>query len=113
MNSPAHLADNEKHQCVHCLRYYENATSLTQHAEAQGVRCRVRERDNYGGYIDDITAKTAAVAGKHEDDTVKYVINTLLDTTTAAKNAVDSNIALHKAHEKAKATYWDMNKPKW
>jgi hypothetical protein len=107
------MAANQKLQCIHCLRYYESATALTQHAEAQGVRCKVRERDDYGGYVDDITAKSAAVAGKHDDDTVKYIVNSLIDTNTAVKKVIDSNVALHKANDQAKATYWDTNKPKW
>ena len=69
--------------------------------------------EGYDGYVDDLTAKTAVVAGKHGDDTVKYVINPLVDPSSAAKMALDFNIARHKAQEQSKASFWESNTPKW
>lgn len=100
-------------QCVNCLRFFRGATALTQHVESQGVRCRVREKDNYDAYVDEVTASTAAVDGMHADNTVKYVVNALAQDSTAAKRVADTNAAMLKSNEKAKAEYWTTNQPKW
>jgi hypothetical protein len=107
------LQERERLKCVNCLRFFDSATALTQHAESQGVRCKIRDTDQYGTYVDEITASTAATAGRHADLTVKYVVNDFKPDSSAPQRVVDSNAAVLKAAEKAKAEYWTLNEPKW
>ncbi|ESZ96375.1 hypothetical protein SBOR_3207 [Sclerotinia borealis F-4128] len=72
--SVAH-AGNNRLICPNCYRAFGTYTALTQHCESQGVRCKIREADNYGRVVDDITASVADVVGRHEDETVKYTVN--------------------------------------
>lgn len=108
--SPAHR--NEKLQCNNCLRHYATATALTQHSESQGVRCKVRQTDNYGGIVDSITGGTAVVAGKHEDDTMKYALAEGMKGNIADQ-IIEANRAEAKAREEARQGYWNKRTPKW
>lgn len=60
-------------RCPTCLRTYGTATALVQHAEAQGVRCQIRESQEYKRALDQITAGFVDLAGRHIDHTVKYI----------------------------------------
>ncbi|KAB8295933.1 hypothetical protein EYC80_008753 [Monilinia laxa] len=72
--SVAH-AGNNRLICPNCYRSFGTYTALTQHCESQGVRCKIREADNYGRVVDDITASVADVIGRHDDETVRYTVN--------------------------------------
>jgi len=116
LKSPAHLEEAMRLKCPHCLRYYDTATALTQHAESQGVRCKIRKQDQYGVYVDEITASTAAVDGVHDDNTVKYVVNDLSSQgqqATVAQQVAIANAAFLKKDSELKSSYWDAHKPKW
>ncbi|RDW88445.1 hypothetical protein BP6252_00477 [Coleophoma cylindrospora] len=113
LKSPAHM--NEKLRCKGCLRYFASATALTQHSESQGVRCNVRNTDNYNAIVDEVTAGTTATAGRHEDDTVRYVTN-----PNAAIAGIRGGKALLNANRDANAaadarfySYWDNKQIEW
>jgi hypothetical protein len=108
LKSPAHR--NEKLQCTKCLRYYATATALTQHMESQGVRCKVRELDTYNTVVDEVTGGVAALMGKHEDDTVKYVVNPAM---LMAGGIVSANKEAHEAQSKRTQQHWERNMPEW
>lgn len=110
LKSPAHR--NEKLQCNSCLRYYATATALTQHSESQGVRCKVRETENYGGIVDSITGGTAIIAGLHKDDTIKYGLTPGM-TGNVAEDIIAANRAQAKALEEARKNHWTKHKPFW
>jgi hypothetical protein len=113
LKSPAHR--KEKLQCEKCLRYFDTATALTQHSEAQGIRCKVRETDGYHGVVDHITAGTALVAGRHVDNTIKYV--TKAQAKAQAGSVVDDIVAQHRQkmadNEDYVNNYWAIHTPKW
>ncbi|KAF7865205.1 hypothetical protein EAF04_006182 [Stromatinia cepivora] len=71
--SAAH-AGNNRLVCPNCYRGFGTYTALTQHCESQGVRCKIREADNYGRVVNDITSSVADVVGRHDDETVKYTV---------------------------------------
>jgi hypothetical protein len=113
LKSPAHR--NEKLQCINCLRYFATATALTQHCEAQGIRCKVRETSGYDGFVDGITGGTAVTAGRHVDDTIKYAVNPALlaATTTGIAGVIKAHKAAATEKEKRFNNYWDTAKPRW
>jgi hypothetical protein len=117
LKSPAHLEEALRLKCPQCLRHYDTATALIQHAESQGVRCKIRKQDQYGAYVDEITASTAATDGLHEDLTVKYVVNDLdssgKSVATTAERVANANAAFLKKDNEAKDSYWILRKPKW
>jgi len=104
LKSPAHR--EEKLQCNNCLRYFLSATALTQHCEAQGTRCKVRETDGYGGLVDEVTGGTARTEGRHVDNTVRYAVNGNFGANTV--------VAAHKAAAEARTKkfddYWSSEK---
>ena len=81
---------------------------MTQHSEAQGVRCKIRECDEYGDAVDEFTAGTATTAGLHQDDTVKYAVNELFKPD---QNAAEGILEAHRAEIAAKDarfnSYWE------
>ncbi len=107
LKSPAHR--NEKLSCTGCLRYFATATALTQHSESQGVRCKVRETDNYGGVVDEVTGGTARTAGRLDDDTIKYEVAEGL----VPNDMIAAHRAAHEAKNRKFNNYWEANKPKW
>ncbi|CZT52819.1 uncharacterized protein RSE6_14199 [Rhynchosporium secalis] len=109
LNSPAHL--DEKFQCMRCYRYYISATALAQHAESQGVRCNVRETDDFELVVRGITANTATTNGRLADDTIRYEINpnAVLGRVQMAENLR----AAQKLEDDKRANYWKNNKPNW
>ncbi|KAF4974257.1 hypothetical protein FZEAL_8819 [Fusarium zealandicum] len=71
LKSPAHSAT--KYRCPYCLRTFVSLSAITQHAESNGVRCRIRETDTYDVYLDQLTAGMVDVSlDRHEDGTVKF-----------------------------------------
>ncbi|KAH6723650.1 hypothetical protein BKA61DRAFT_664372 [Leptodontidium sp. MPI-SDFR-AT-0119] len=112
LKSPAH--SDEKFQCLKCYRYYNSATALTQHAESQGVRCNVRDTDDFESVVRGITAGTTTTNGRLADDTVRYEINpdANLATSTTSKMA-ESYRAVTKARDEARSHYWDDKTPRW
>lgn len=64
---------NERLQCPGCLRIYNSATALVQHAESQAVKCNIRDSAKYRQAVDQITGGLIDAVGRHEDDTIKYV----------------------------------------
>ena len=112
LKSPTHR--NEKLQCMNCLRYFATATALTQHSESQGVRCTVRHTSGFDAVIDNITGGTAQTAGRHKDDTVKYVVNPALRAALGgAQGVIDAHKAAVIAKEERFKNHWDARTPKW
>jgi hypothetical protein len=114
LKSPTHRS--EKLQCNKCLRYFSTATALTQHSESQGVRCKVREADNYAGIVDSITGGTATTSGLHVDNTIKYCLRPELESLNPTHGAgviIDANRRQGQAIDTAKKQYWTKHRPNW
>ncbi|KAH7305740.1 hypothetical protein BKA65DRAFT_520604 [Rhexocercosporidium sp. MPI-PUGE-AT-0058] len=109
LKSPAH--SDEKFQCLKCYRYYNSATALAQHAESQGVRCNVRDTDDFESVVRGITAGTTTTNGRLADDTVRYEINP--DAVLASKKMAESYRAVTKDRDEARRHYWDDKTPQW
>ena len=62
-----------KLRCPACLRQYATATALVQHAESQALKCQIRESKEYKTAVDQITGGFVDTAGRHRDDTIRYV----------------------------------------
>ncbi|KAJ4308000.1 hypothetical protein N0V84_012361 [Fusarium piperis] len=74
LKSPAH--SGTKYRCPYCLRSFNSLAAITQHAEDSSVRCRVRETDTYGAFVDQLTGGMADVSlERHDDGTVKYEVS--------------------------------------
>lgn len=113
LKAPAHIATNQRLKCINCLRFFESATALTQHVEAQGVRCNVRETSEYNTYVKEITAKAATIDGFHYDNTVKYTIS---EDFRLAKNVVQKKATNDEASKKQiqwREDFWKNEKPIW
>jgi hypothetical protein len=79
--------------------------------ESQGVRCKVRQSAVYERVVDEVTGGIALPSGKHEDDTVKYVINeSALDL---AGNFAAANRAAIKGRNDTFNEYWRTHEVKW
>ncbi|KAH7165741.1 putative C2H2 finger domain protein [Dactylonectria macrodidyma] len=80
LRSPAH--SSAKYRCPYCLNTFGSLTAMTQHAESSGVRCRIRESDDYNSYLDQLTSGIVDISPtRNEDGTVKY------ETTDVAREA--------------------------
>jgi len=62
-----------KLRCPACLRQYSSATALVQHAESQALKCQIRESKEYKAAVDQITGGFVDTAGRHRDDTIRYI----------------------------------------
>lgn len=115
LKSLLHSKANERLQCIHCLRFFDSVTALTQHAEAQGVRCNVREfGGQYGNYVDILTGSTATIDGEHEDQTVKYAIrDNVGPDMDAARRVFEANAAAIKSRKETKENHWLTHTPDW
>jgi len=112
LRSAAHR--DEKLKCRNCLRYFATATALTQHSESQGFRCRVRDTDQYPAAVDEFTAGTAFTAGRHTDNTVRYMVNAALyPGASGVELVIAANKNANAAKEEEFNSYWDHHKPKW
>lgn len=124
LRSTAHMEDTRV-QCPACLRYFVSTSALTQHAESQATRCRVRDTDEYRIFIDQLTGGLADVQGRHTDDTVRYTVpeeaaaafgggmsseerqsQLQMNAQRAARAAMD-----HAA--KKRENYWKDHQPSW
>jgi len=72
----------------------------------------LRETDQYGEYILEITASTATTAGRHDDNTIKYATMIGNSNLTPAQRVAEANEAVLRKVELAKANYWDTRKGK-
>lgn len=119
----AHLKSNAheagRFRCRSCLRYFKTASALTQHSTDEGgVRCVVRQTDQYEICVDEFTASHAIVAGKNKDNTIRYAVIAQLGAGPApAPKPKKKMQAVHDAANEAlkedRATYWKRNKPEW
>ncbi|KAF4988602.1 hypothetical protein FDECE_14980 [Fusarium decemcellulare] len=74
LKSTAH--SGTKYRCPYCLRTFNSLVAITQHAESNGSRCKIRETDAYTPYLDQLTAGMVDIAIDNNDDgTVKYQIS--------------------------------------
>lgn len=98
--------------CNSCNRYFADATALTQHSEAQGVRCLVRDTDQFDAEVQKITGGVAAVAGTLEDETIRYAVSSdLLDHGATA--ITEANRAESAAIAARRNDYWNRHVPEW
>lgn len=111
LRSAAHK--NERLQCHGCLRYFDSATALTQHATAQGIRCRVRETDEYDGEVDRFTAGLARTDGKFDDNTIKYATSREAGPQKTAQDLVDAHRVRIVEKGKKQERYWHENRANW
>lgn len=100
-------------QCLNCLRYFGSATALTQHSESQADRCRIRETAQFGAALDMITAGTAAPAGRHADDTIRYVVNPIGVAAGGSQQFVQAHQVAKAALDEKWDKYWDRKTPDW
>ncbi|KAM0561622.1 hypothetical protein ACHAPJ_002790 [Fusarium lateritium] len=71
LKSEAH--SETKYRCPYCLNTFGSLASITQHAESNGVKCRIRDTDNFKAYMDQLTGGMVDVAiDRHDDGTIKY-----------------------------------------
>ncbi|KAF4951798.1 hypothetical protein FSARC_12811 [Fusarium sarcochroum] len=71
LKSEAH--SETKYRCPYCLNTFGSLASITQHAESNGVKCRLRDTDTFKAYMDQLTAGMVDVAiDRHDDGTIKY-----------------------------------------
>jgi hypothetical protein len=88
-----------KLRCPACLRQYQSATALVQHAESQAVKCSIRESAEYKIAVDQITGGFVDTAGRHQDHTIRYVAPTTY-FGGAATEGFEEQVA------NANANYW-------
>jgi len=72
LNSPAHKGID--HRCPECLKMFKSATAITQHMEATGSKCKIRDSKNYGKIVGLVSGGIIAVEGQHVDGTVRYEV---------------------------------------
>jgi hypothetical protein len=71
LRSEAH--SETKYRCPYCLNTFGSLTSITQHAESNGSKCKIRETAIYSAYMDQLLGGMVDVMeNKHEDGTIKY-----------------------------------------
>ena len=106
---------DEKLRCANCLRYFGSATALAQHSESQGVRCTVRETAEYSVEVDKFSAGTTIIAGRHEDNSLRYAVNkdVIRPSTSVAKNLAQVSRDANDARDKKFYNYWDFKSPDW
>ncbi|KAM3066667.1 hypothetical protein ACMFMG_002379 [Clarireedia jacksonii] len=98
---------SKKLTCSNCYRIFHTWTALTQHCESQGVRCKIRDNDNYAAEVAKITSGIGDIDGVHADNTVRYRVNP--DEFPRGVN-LESFARNHKQKEeeiaKEKENYW-------
>ncbi|KAK5993942.1 hypothetical protein PT974_07380 [Cladobotryum mycophilum] len=71
LRGPAH--GDKTYRCPHCFKEFKSLTAITQHAESNGNRCRIRDTENYNAYLDQLTGGIIDVQpSRHADGTVAY-----------------------------------------
>lgn len=88
-----------KLRCPGCLRQYQSATALVQHAESQAIKCQVRESNEYKAAVDQITGGFVDTAGRHQDHTVRYI-------APGAYFGGEATEGFEAQAAKANAAYW-------
>ncbi|RGP76387.1 hypothetical protein FLONG3_5271 [Fusarium longipes] len=74
LRSEAH--SETKYRCPYCLNTFGSLASITQHAESNGTKCKIRETDNYGAYMDQLLSGMIDVKQNgYEDGTVRYEVS--------------------------------------
>ena len=58
--------------CPECLKIFKSSTAITQHLEASGSRCNVKESKNFGKIVGLVTGGIVSIEGMHVDGTVRY-----------------------------------------
>jgi hypothetical protein len=96
LRSPAHM--NAKLRCPACLRQYQSATALVQHAESQAVKCQIRDSHEYKTAVNQITGGFVDTAGRHQDNTVRYITPAVIEGNKTS--GFEEQVA------KANAVYW-------
>jgi hypothetical protein len=94
-----------KLRCPACLRQYQSATALVQHAESQAIKCQIRESNEYKAAVDQITGGFVDTAGRHQDHTIRYIAATTYFGREATEG-FEAKVA------KANATYWTKQEKK-
>jgi hypothetical protein len=95
---------NAKFRCPSCLRQYQSATALVQHAESQAVKCQIRESQEYKNAVDQITGGFVGTAGRHIDHTVRYTAPAVIEGNRPA--------GFQKQVANANAAYWAREEEK-
>jgi hypothetical protein len=95
---------NAKLRCPACLRQYQSATALVQHAESQAIKCQIRESNEYKAAVDQITGGFVDTAGRHQDHTIRYV--------APATYFGEATEGFEEQVAKANATYWSKQEQK-
>ena len=70
LRSPAH--GDRTYRCPSCFKSFKSLTAITSHAESSMSKCAIRETNNYGAYLDQLTAGMVTVVERHADGTPKY-----------------------------------------
>jgi hypothetical protein len=94
-----------KLRCPGCLRQYQSATALVQHAESQAIKCQIRESNEYKAAVDQITGGFVNTAGRHQDHTVRYI-------APAAYVGGEVTEGFEAQVAKANAAYWTKQEKK-
>jgi hypothetical protein len=92
LRSSAHMTKSVR--CPRCLRHFADNFSLAQHAESQSLRCRLRESDDYGLFVDKLTGGIADLDGHHDDGTVKYKISKRVEAMYVSATVDEQKVAL-------------------
>jgi hypothetical protein len=95
---------NAKLRCPGCLRQYQSATALVQHAESQAVKCQIRDSQEYKTAVDQITGGFVDTAGRHKDHTVRYIAPAVIEG--------QKPVGFQEQVAKANAAYWAKEEEK-
>ncbi|KAH7318187.1 hypothetical protein B0I35DRAFT_478720 [Stachybotrys elegans] len=72
--SPVH--GTKVYRCPYCNSEFKSLQSIASHAESAGVRCKLRGTDQFGAFIDQLTAGLIDVLKeRHDDGTPKFKTN--------------------------------------
>ncbi|KAM3458944.1 hypothetical protein MY3296_000091 [Beauveria thailandica] len=72
LNSPAH--GDKSYQCPKCSRIFKSVEAITYHAESPGY-CRIRETDQYGAFLDQLTGGIVQADTSGGNDAIKYNVD--------------------------------------
>ncbi|KAM3470148.1 hypothetical protein MY5147_006585 [Beauveria neobassiana] len=72
LKSPAH--GDKSYQCPKCLRIFKSVEAITYHAESPGY-CRIRETEQYGTFLDQLTGGIVQADTSGGNDAIKYNVD--------------------------------------